>query len=182
LIGFYENFPEVHHGTVHFSCEVPTQDLQKILLQFLLRVNEKKESLSLPEFTRHKIRVELEVGVADGLAFDYFNKENLERCLNAVSKNALSGLDLFFVVRYYVHDGAKRKPLKFDYYIVRFSFGEKEIEMLVHHERGPRRLAVDELIKFFFNRINRELKAKKMSTMKQISIQTVGSGEFTDEE
>jgi hypothetical protein len=151
------------------------------MLQFLNRLNEKKESLSLPEFTRHKIRVELEVGVADGLAFEYFNEESLERCLNAILKNALSVLDLFFVVRYYVHDGVKRKPLKFDYYIVRFLFKEKEIEMLVHHERGPRHLAVDELIRFYFNRINRELKAKKMSTLEQISIQTVGSGEFAED-
>jgi len=182
LIGLYEIFPEVHHGTAHFSNAIPNPDLQRILFQFLQRVNEKKESISLPEFIRHKIRVELEVGVADGLTFDYFDKESLKRCLDAISKNALPVLDLFFVVRYYVHDGAKRKPLKFDYYIVRFLFREDEVEMLVHHERGPRHLAVEELIKFHLNRINRELKAKKMSPLKIISIQTVGSGEFANDE
>ena len=182
MIGLYENFPDIRHGFAHFSNAVPIPDLQRILLQFLQRVNENKESVSLAEFTRHKIRVELEVGVADGLAFDYFDKESLKRCLDATSKNALPVLDLFYVVRYYVPDRAKRKPLKFDYYIVRFLFREDEVEMLVHHERGPRHLAVEELIKFHLNRINRELKAKKLSPLKPISIQTVGSGEFANEE
>jgi hypothetical protein len=172
LIGLYENFPEVRHGFAFFSSAVPTQDLQRMLLQFLQRLNENKESLSLAEFIRHKIRVELGVGVADGLVFDYLNKEGMERCLNEVSKAALPVLDLFFVVRYYVHDGIKRKPLKFDYFIVRFLFRENEVEILVHHERGPRRLAIEELIKFPFSRINRELKAKKMTPLKQISIRT----------
>jgi hypothetical protein len=173
LIGLYENFPEVHHGTAHFSIAIPAQDLQRMLLQFLQRLNENKESISLAEFTRHKIRVELEVGVADGLAFDYFTEEILERCLDAVSKTALPVLDLFYVVRYYVPDGAKRKPLKFDYHFVRFLFRENEVEMLVHHERGPRRLAVEELIKFHLNRVNRELKAGGMSPLKPIFIRTV---------
>jgi hypothetical protein len=173
LIGLYENFPDVRHGIARFSCAVPIQDLQKILLQFLQRLNEKKESINLAEFARHRIRVELDVGVADGLAFDYFNEESLERCLNVISKTALPVLDLLFVVRYYVSDGTKQKPLKFDYYIVRFLFGENEIEVLVHHERGPRHLAVEELIKFNYNRINRSLKASKMTPLKQIFIRTV---------
>jgi len=182
LIGFYENFPEVHHGTTRFSCAVPIQDIQTILLRFLQSLNGNKESISLPEFIQHGIRVELEVGVADGLAFDFLNEESLERCLNAVSKNALHVLDLFFVVRYYVVDGVKRKPLKFDYYIVRFLFGEGEVEMLVHHERGPRHLAVEELVKFLYNRINHVLKTKKMNLLSIISIQTVGSGELADDD
>jgi len=182
LIGLYENFPEVHHGTARFSCAVPTQDIQIILLQFLQNLNRNKESISLPEFIRQGIRVELEVGVADGLAFDYLNEESLERCLNAVSKNALPVLDLFFVVRYYVVDGAKRKPLKFDYYIVRFLFREGEVEMLVHHERGPRHLAVEELVRFLYSKINHELKTKKMNLLSIISIQTVGSGELANDD
>jgi hypothetical protein len=173
LIGLYENFPEVHHGIAHFSTAVPTQDLQRTLLQFLQRLNENRETIGLAEFVRHKIRVELEVGVADGLAFDYFNEEILERCLNAISKTALPVLDLFYVVRYYVPNGAKRKPLKFDYHFVRFLFREHEVEMLVHHERGPRRLAVEELIKFHFSRVNRELKAREMSPLKLIFVRTV---------
>ena len=173
MIGLYENFPDVHHGIAHYSSTVPTQDLQRTLLQFLRRLNEKKENLSLAEFIRHKVRVELDVGIADGLAFDYLNKENFKRCLNEISKNALPALDLFIVVRYYVPDGAKRKPLKFDYFLVRILFREQEVEMLVHHERGPRHLAVEELIEFHFNRINRELKAQGMNPLEHVLTRAV---------
>jgi hypothetical protein len=167
LIGLYENFPDVHHGTAQFLSTVPTQDLQRTLLQFLRRLNEKRENLSLAEFVRHKVRVELDVGVADGLTFDYLNEENFERCLNEISKNVLPALDFFIAVRYYVPDGAKRKPLKFDYYLVRILFREQELEMLVHHEKGPRHLAVEELIDLYFNRINRELKAQGLKPLER---------------
>jgi hypothetical protein len=151
LIGLYENFPDVHHGIAHFLGTVPTQDLQRTLLQFLRKLNEKNENLSL----------------ADGLTFDYLNEENYKHCLNEISKNVLPALDLFIVVRYYVPDGAKRKPLKFDYYLVRILFREQEHEILVHHEKGPRHLAVEELIDFYFNRINRELKAQKLNPLER---------------
>jgi hypothetical protein len=173
LFGLYEDFPDVHHGVAHFQCAAPTQDLQRMLLQFLRRLNEKRENPSLAEFTKHKVRVEFDVGVADGSSFDYLDKANLERCLSEVSKSALPVLDLFVVVRYYVPDGAKRKPLKFDYYLVRTLFREKEFEMLVHHEKGPRHLAVEELVELFFNRINRELKAQGFSALEKGLSRTV---------
>jgi hypothetical protein len=167
LIGLYENFPDVHHGIAHFLSKVPTQDLQRTLLQFLRKLNEKRENLSIAAFVRHKVRVKLDVGIADGLTFDYLNEENFDRCLNEISKNVLPALDLFNVVRYYVPDGAKRKPLKFDYYLVRILFREQELEMLVHHEKGPRHLAVEELIDFYFYRINRELKAQRLNPLER---------------
>ncbi len=173
MFGLYENFPDVHHGVARFLYAVPTQDLQRILLQFLLMLNEKRESPSLAEFVRHKVRVEFDVGVAEGMSFGYLDEEYLGRCLSEVSKSALPVLDVFVVVRYYVPDGAKQKPLKFDYYLVRIMFGEKEFDMIVHHEKGPRHLAVEELVELFFNRINRELKAQGLSALKKGPVRTV---------
>jgi len=173
LIGLYENFPEVHHGIAHFINKTSTQDLQKTFLHCLRRLNEKRESPSLAEFIRHKVKVEFDIGIADGMSFEYLDEKGLERCVNEVSNAALQVLDLYVVARYYVPDGEKRKPLKFDYFLVRILFSEQELEMLVHHEKGPMHLAVEELIELFFTRINRELKNQGFNPLERGLMRTV---------
>lgn len=165
---------------MNFSCSIEAQELQKIVLQFLQRFNVNEEKVSLIEFTWRKTQVMLEIGVADGLTFNYLNREVLEDCLKVISKSALSILDLLFVVRYYIIKDAERKPLKFDYYLVRFTFGENEIKMFVHHEKGPRHLPVDELMKFLYTKINCELRSKNIDPMTLVSIQTVGTDELAE--
>ena len=76
------------------------------------------------------------------------------------------------VVRYYTVDKKKRSPLRFDYHMLRFSFNEKEIELQVYHERGTRRLPIDELINFLTKKINRELAKKKLNPLKMSYLRT----------
>ncbi|MBS7615553.1 hypothetical protein KEJ18_07510 [Candidatus Bathyarchaeota archaeon] len=182
MIGIYDNFPETQHGAVIFSCKTQIQELKKTLLIFLQELNEQIEHLELPEFVKQNIHAKMDVGVADGLTFDYFDSECLKHCLREVSNNALSTLDLFFIVRYYIINGVKRKPLKFDYYITRFLFRENTVELLVYHDKGPRHLAVEEMVKFLFNNINHKLLSKQMSPLILISIRTVGSNELSGDD
>ena len=173
MIGLYENFPDIHHGVARFLYTASTQDLQRTLLQFLGELNEKKEKPNLSEFGKNRVKVEFDVGVAEGVSFTYLDDENEERCLNEVSRSALPVLDAFVVVRYYIPDVGKRKPLKFDYYLVRIVFGEKEFDMIVHHEKGPRHLAVEELVELFFTKISRGLKAQGLGALEKGLIRTV---------
>ncbi|MBS7657273.1 hypothetical protein KEJ33_05050 [Candidatus Bathyarchaeota archaeon] len=178
MIGVYDNFPAIRHGAVIFSCKSETLELQKTILFLLQSLNEQNEPLKLPEFAKKNIHVKMDVGVADGITFNYFDLECLKCCLKEVSNNALHTLDLFFIIRYYLINGAKSRPLKFDYYIIRFLFRENTVELLVYHDKGPRHLAVEEMIKFLFNKINHELQSKQMSPLILVSIRTVGSDEL----
>ncbi len=178
MIGIYDNFPDVHHGAVIFSCKIQTQELQKTLLVFLQELNEQIKPLEIPEIIKQNIHVKMDVGIADGLTFNYFDLKCLKHCLREISNNVLPTLDLFFVVRYYIISGVNRRPLKFDYYILRFLFKENAVELLVYHDKGPRHLAVEELVKFLFNSINHELRSKQMSPLSLVSIRTVGSNEL----
>ena len=173
LLGTYDDFPQIHHGTAQFANSVPTTDLQRVILNCLQKLNENPDGLILQELSKQHIRVEMEAGVADGLTFSSLDRNVLSQCLSAVSESGFKMLDFFLVVRYYRVEAAAKMPLKFDYYIMRFIFREEEVEMLVHHERGTRRLAVKELMAFQIHRINRELKATGNAPLKMIGVRAI---------
>jgi hypothetical protein len=173
LLGTYDDFPQIHHGTARFSYSVSTIELQRAILNCLLGLNENTDGLDLPELTKQNIRVEMEAGVADGLTFSSLDRDILSQCLMLASRSGFKTLDFFLVVRYYHVEATAKTPLKFDYYIVRFIFGQEELEILVHHERGTRRLAVKEFIAFQIHRINHVLKATKKARLRMIDVRAV---------
>ena len=172
MFGTYENFPEIHQGIARFSHATSTKKLQRALIQSLYKINRSNDGPKLPEFTQYNIEVELELGIADGLTFNYIDKETSKDCQERIRKRAFPTLDFLCVIRYYAVDKKKRSPLRFDYHMLRFSFNEKEIELQVYHERGTRRLAIDELINFLTKKINRELAGKKLSPLKVSYLRT----------
>ena len=99
-------------------------------------LNASKGGPSLPEFSRNNIKVELETGIANGLAFDYIEDEVLDRVVKQASQQAFSMLDFFCVARYYLVDEKSLRALRFDYYMLRFRFGEREMELRVYHEKS----------------------------------------------
>ncbi len=166
MFGIYENFPEIYHSVARFSCKAPTNELQKAILSCLCEMNRNEEELDLPEFSRHNIDVELDFGIADGLTFNYLDKETLKHCQQMSSSQVFSILDFLCIVRYYAIENEKRNPLRFDYHMLRFLFGDKEVELQVYHEKGTRRLSIEDLITFLMTRMNQTLAKKKLSGLK----------------
>jgi hypothetical protein len=166
LFGVYENFPEMYHSIARLDHEVSTEKLQRVLVESLYRLNRGNGSSNFPEFTRHNIGVELEFGIADGLTFSYLDGEILEHCREMIYRQVFSMLDFLCVVRYYVIEEAKRKALRFDYHMLRFLFNEEEVELRVYHEKGTRRLPIEDLVKFLLQDINQELVRNKSSPLK----------------
>ena len=173
MLGIYEHFPDIYHGSALFSSSAPSIEIEKILLTVLHRLNQNRENLSLPGFVWNGIDVEVNVGIADDLTFSYIDEEILHLCLRTLSETVFSTLDFLFIVKYYVPENGNRKPLRFDYYIVRFTFRTGEVEILVYHEKGTRRLAVEDLIMFIMEEVNRELKKRKKSSLKKIHLRAV---------
>ncbi len=101
--------------------------------------------------------VVFEFGLADTDCFCYLNAEENERLKKAIEAEPLPVMDWFVGIRYYRNSGGKKSPLKFDYYVLRMGFNPKgAMAMSVSHERGPRYLSPEDLLKFVFHRLNQD--------------------------
>jgi hypothetical protein len=103
-----------------------------------------------------------EFGIAEHDVFNFLDKEELDRLRKSLEEKIsepLRILDFFCATRYHTvsHDG-KRKPLKFDYALLRFAFYRRTMELFIAHERGTQRIPHEDLAMFLTNRINNELK------------------------
>src|SRR4030065_2889216 len=113
-----------------------------------------------------KHTVILEVGIAEGRSFNYMDYEETKRVLNILKKKSFRVMDFFVAVRYYKGNDSRKQPLRFDYYMVRFVFGENNaVELQVIHERGPRHTSPKDVGTFLVSRVN-EASARKI--LKQI--------------
>lgn len=115
--------------------------------------------------------VSFEFGVADADTFNFLDEEELKKLENTLRQQALPILDIFCAARYYITEAdGKRKSLKFDYNMIRFSFYRKNMELFVYHERGIQRIPLEDLVLFLKNQINTELagKQQKKLTLKHL--------------
>jgi hypothetical protein len=164
LFGTYDDFPEIYHGLAYLSHKTSFRKLQEVLLQSLFVLNNKDERINLPGFIGGDLKTKLDIGIADELTFNFFDLKILNFSLKRVSKIIYQILDFLFIVRYYPL--GKRRPLKFDYYMFRFSFDKSKIKMQIYHEKGVGRLAIEDLIRFIVKEINKELKKKGYNKFK----------------
>jgi hypothetical protein len=157
LLGYYENFPEVIyvHGTAHFSHSLSNSVLQRVILKTFHELNHESHRIGeVTPLAPSECEASFEFGLAEGLAFNYLDNEELNRALKTVNKKALETLDFFCAVRYRATGKEKQSRPKFDYYLLRFTFKKENSEMRVFHERGPRRVSPKELLTFLIKNIN----------------------------
>lgn len=154
--GIFENFPDLYHGVALFSCRASAKNIQRVIISIFYRIN-RGEALKLPILSSQGIQLFLEVGIAEGLAFNFIDDEEKDRWLSLLENASFKTLDFLCIARYYISEVEKRKPLKFDYYMLRFIFGSETIELIIYHEKGTRRLSIEDLIKMLSEKINEEL-------------------------
>ena len=139
------------------------RSLQQTLFTLLHRLN--NQTLNLEDVTtpsKPTCQVGFEFGIAEGSAFNFLDEEEQRRMCKNVAAKALPTLDLLCAIRYHtVNEGGKRKPLKFDYQLLRLTFYKKNIELFVSHERGTQRIPLEDLVTFLTNRTNKELATKQ---------------------
>lgn len=158
MFGRFENFPNTYHGAVQLLYQFSSQKLQLAILEALhnLILEEKPAFPSVPAVSGCKVNFDF--GIAEGATFSYLDEEILNDSLKIVSQGALPVLDFFCVVRYYRRSGrGVYRPLKFDYYLLRFLFYEGGVDLQVLHERGTRRLSIEDLHIIVVNRVGRVL-------------------------
>ena len=166
MFGRYENFPEIYHGVVRFHHQTSLKKLQEVIIKALHSLGQDRR-LEFPLV--HAVsdcKVEFDFGIADGAIFNYLDKEMLTTSLKTVLKYTLPVLDFIGVVRYY-GNGRKRnrRPLKFDYHFLRFLFYNESAEFQIFHERGTRRLSIEDLSAVIMARIDKELSQNGLPRM-----------------
>jgi hypothetical protein len=108
-----------------------------------------------------------EVGIADANNFTFVDEEEEKKILSTLRDEAFGVMDVFCAIRYYKDFAASKKPLKFDYYITRFVFGESVLELQVFHERGPRYVSPRDMVAFLMDRINETSTRRILKKIKQ---------------
>ncbi len=156
MIGYYENFPENIHLLETLITTSSRKLLQERLIEVIYCLNQRAlsfEDVAIP--TIPSCTLIFEWGIADAESFTYIDQVEATKVLGVISKTPLSIMDFFCSIRYYKQVAEKKRPLKFDYYMVRIAFGEKRnVEIRISHERGPRYISPEDLLGFLCLRIN----------------------------
>ena len=155
MLGFYGNFPINIHRIESFSTTFSNKQLQRRLIKVLRDINHKTfsfEEVAYP--TVPNCTIIFEAGLAEAESFNYIDEEETKKVLSVLRKSPFQIMDFFCAVRYHKGLAKKKKPLKFDYYMIRTVFGKNVIEIQVFHERGPRYLLPEDIVTFLANKIN----------------------------
>jgi len=155
MLARYNNFPKNVYESKRFTTSLSTGRLQQTFTESFYKLNHEMlntEKASIPSVSN--CIVALEFGVADGNDFNYINGEEKTRMIKTVSAKPLQAMDFLCAIKYYKMKGNKKTPLKFDYFMLRLKFGKKQVEVRVFHERGPRRITPEEIIRYIVDEIN----------------------------
>ncbi|MDI6904008.1 MAG: hypothetical protein QMD13_00730 [Candidatus Bathyarchaeia archaeon] len=167
MLGFYENFPKNIHKIARFTTSISNKRLQQALTKTVHKLNNETFCLedvanpSVPQCT-----VIFEIGIAEANNFNYLDDEETNRMLKTIRKKPFQIMDFFCAIRYYKTQTEKKTPLKFDYYMLRFTFNRKSTEIQVFHERGPRHISPEDVANFIANKINETFSKKILRSFK----------------
>jgi len=156
MLGVYENFPENFHYSKSFTYTLSRSTFQQKLAKLLHEINrlsftfEEVGSPAVPNST-----VIFAFGIADEGKFNFLNETETRKVIEVLGKSGHHVIDVFCAIRYYKNQETKKRPLRFDYFLLRIIFDkEKNAEFQVFHERGPRYIAPEELVTFLAEKIN----------------------------
>jgi hypothetical protein len=169
MLGLYENFPKTVHKTAFFATSISNKRLQQALIQTFQKINNENfnlETIANPSVP--KCTVILEFGIAEANNFNYLNTEETNKVLKVVKKNPLRIMDFFCALRYYRMQNEKKTPLRFDYYMLRFTFNKDSVTMQLFHERGPRYISPEDIASLVVNKIGENFSKKILKAIKPL--------------
>ena len=164
MLGRYENFPQNVHLSEAFEFRLSRQKIQQKIIQVFQELNRRTfsfEETGIP--TAPNCSVIFEFGIADTGNFNFLSEAEAHRLQNSLAEESMRVMDWFCAIRYYKNTQPKKTPLRFDYYMLRLSFGEKgAVQALVFHERGPRYISPEDLLAFIVGKVNGTSKRKAL--------------------
>jgi hypothetical protein len=159
MLGKYDRFPTtILHCSALLTHKNPIIKLQLLLIRSLRALNDKitKYSISFADYLRKfEGEISFEVGVAEGIYFNYLDDEEVMRLSELLSKHGVfSSLDIILIIRYHYIQGKKRIPLRADRYLLRFILHTSRIELYLFHEGGIMRITPEEVLAFVVDHVN----------------------------
>ena len=155
--GVYAHFPDAYHCAALFLHKASRRKFQKSLIGLFYEMNVGEESFNVQSITSHGIKIAFDIGIADELTFNFIDDEERKKWLSILDKREFEILDFLLVARYYVSRRGRERPLRFDYYMLRFLFGRGSVELRVYHEKGTRRLSIEDLIYLLYKGLSKRI-------------------------
>ena len=174
-LGTLERFPTIYHARASWLYDINTESLQKAILAALRSLAQEKKTLDItvadiPGYQSGGVVFKFGVGNKDG--FDILDDKEAQRVIQRIEeKGTFRTLDLVFHLHYSVDD-SKRHKVHQDQYLARLTFQPGRVELLLHHLKGVRRIAPDELVRILLSATNQELGRNKYS---ELELESLGS-------
>ena len=167
-LGRFPNFPSIIHGTAKISHKTSNLRLQRIIVESLHDLN----GYTIPQVLSvasdsgiHQGEVTFEVGVADGVNFQYFDEETFTDLVTRLkARKPFPVLDVLIIVLYHYPKKGKKVPLNFDHHLLRFTFTKGELNAYLVHMKGIRRMPLDHLLHQVLDRIQRKMTENRLKT------------------
>ncbi|MBS7644086.1 hypothetical protein KEJ26_05900 [Candidatus Bathyarchaeota archaeon] len=177
MLGKYDRFPAtILHCSALLSHKNPIAKLQLLLIRSLKALNDKinKYSASVTDYLgKFEGEISFEVGIAEGIYFNYLDEEEVKRLSEWVSSHGVfSSLDMILIIRYHYVRGKKRVPLRADRYLLRFILHTSRIELYLFHEGGIMRITPEEVLAFIVDHINHYAQLEGLEKLHLEYIQT----------
>ena len=163
-LGTLERFPALYHARSSWLYDINTENLQKAIFAGLRSLAREEKTLDItvadiPGYQAGRVLFKFGVGNKDG--FDILDDKEVKRVIQRIEeKGTFKTLDLVFHLHYSVDDG-KRHKVHQDQYLARLAFQSGRVELLLHHLKGVRRIAPDELVRILLSATNHELGRNK---------------------
>ena len=101
----------------------------------------------------HQCVALFDAGLAESDLFNYLDNEEIARAQKKMQTSLFQTMDFLWIARYYIKGNGKRKPLKFDYFFIRFNFNKRQVDITIYHEKGPRHLSPQDVTEFIAKKL-----------------------------
>jgi len=160
-LGIFNNFPTIVHGIAEVVYNDPLFKVQYATIKALQDLNYHKEVYPLSvsgQIGIYRGILGFEVGVADGIFFNYIDDENVQSLCKPLSPSRTYHLlDFLVIATYHYFSRGKRVALNFDHHQIRFIFNNRRLKVRLFHSKGTRRTPLDELLNRVFNNIRERM-------------------------
>lgn len=168
--GRFADFPSIIHGTAKITHKTSATRLQRAIAETLRDLNGYRmpQVLSVASHSGvHEGEAAFEVGVADGLYFDYLDEETFKRLVKPLRAGKFFPvLDVLIIVSYHYSRNGRRVSLNFDHHLLRFIFKKEELDLYLFHLKGIRRIPLDEFLNHVLDRVRERMEEKRLETFK----------------
>jgi hypothetical protein len=168
-LGIFTNFPTVIHGWAEAIHNIRQHAVQQATIKALQELNRQHEPYIINvagESRRYNGTKGFEIGVAEGVFFNYLNNETVQRLCNPLSaRQSYHHLDFLIIVTYHYSKYNKVRALNFDYFQLRLIFNTQRIEARLFHNKGIRRTSLDEMLNRILNEINKKMVKSSLGTL-----------------